>query len=267
MLYLRHFKRFCVAGIFALLLSACGHHAKTSPNTLVVGTISGPETELMEVAQKIAQQRYGLTVKIVEFSDYNLPNEALEDGTLDANVYQHLPYLQAAIKAHGYHIEPIGKTFVYPTGIYSKKYQALKQIPAHGLIAIPNDPSNEARALLLLQRAGLVDLKNNHDTTLSNISRNPKQLRFQELDAAQLPRVLSDVDAAVINTNYAIPAGLSPREALFIESKHSPYANLIVTHHDTEKREQLMLLVKALNSAEVKAKAQQLFGEAAIPAW
>ncbi len=262
------FKRFCVLGFVALLLSACGHHSKSSPDTLVVGTISGPETELMEVAQRVAQQHYGLTVKIVEFSDYNLPNEALEDGTLDANVYQHLPYLQAAIKAHGYHIEPIGKTFVYPTGIYSQKYQSLKQIPAHGLVAIPNDPSNEARALLLLQRAGLIHLKNNSGTTLNNISSNPKQLRFQELDAAQLPRVLSDVDAAVINTNYAIPAGLSPsHEALFIESKSSPYANLIVIHQDSEKREQLMLLVKALNSEEVKIKARQLFGDAAIPAW
>ncbi len=266
MFYLKRIQSVILAGIFTCFLSACGH--QSSPNTLVVGTISGPETELMEVAQKVAQKEYGLNIKIVEFSDYNLPNAALEDGTLDANVYQHLPYLKSAMVSHGYHLEAIGKTFVYPTGIYSEKYKHLKQLPMHAIIAIPNDPSNEARALLLLQRAGLIRLKNSEGSTLASISSNPKQLRFKELDAAQLPRILQDVDATVINTNYAIPAGLSPsRDALFIESKHSPYANLIVIRQNSDKRPQLLQLVKSLNSSAVQSKAQQLFGDAAVPAW
>lgn len=251
-----------ICGIF--ILFGCN---KPTPNTLVVGTIAGPETELVDVAQKVALEKYGLTVKIVEFSDYNLPNEALQDGTLDANVYQHLPYLQAASKAHGYTLEVIGKTFVYPTGIYSTKIKSLRKLPHHAVIALPNDPSNEARALLLLQKAGLITIKNN-DSTLNAITSNPKELRFKELDAAQLPRILADVDAAVINTTFAIPAGLKPtRDALYLENKNSPYANLIVIRQNSDKKERLNLFVKALNSPEVKAKAQQLFGDAAIVAW
>ncbi len=146
--------------------------SKPSPNTLIVGTISGPETELVEVAQKIAHKRYGITIKIVEFNDYNLPNEALQDGSLDANVYQHLPYLQAANAAHGYDLEAIGKTFVYPTGLYSSKIKSLKQLPNQATIALPNDPSNEARALLLLQSAGLITLKN------TQLSIPPLQFRL-----------------------------------------------------------------------------------------
>ncbi|WP_133126827.1 MetQ/NlpA family ABC transporter substrate-binding protein [Legionella nagasakiensis] len=248
-----------------LLLTAC---SKPSPNTLVVGTISGPESELVETAQKVAKDRYGLTVKIIEFSDYNLPNEALQDGSLDANVYQHLPYLEAASQAHGYDLEVIGKTFVYPTGIYSKKFKSLASLPNQAVIAIPNDPSNEARALLLLQKAGLITLKDTRNATVQDIATNPKKLRFKELDAAQLPRVLADVDAAVINTSFAIPAGLNPtKDTLFREGKDSPYANLIVIRRNSTKKPQLELLVKALNSQEVKEKAKDLFGDAAIPAW
>lgn len=208
-----------IFSVFVLLISlvACN---KPSPNTLTVGTIAGPETDLVEVAKDVAQKQYGLTIKIVEFNDYNLPNEALQDGSLDANVYQHLPYLQAAIKAHGYNLEPIGKTFVYPTGIYSHKIKSLTQLPERGTVAIPNDPSNEARALLLLQKAGLIDLKNASLATVADITNNPKHLVIKELDAAQLPRILDDVDAAVINTTFAIPAGLSPsRDAILLKVK------------------------------------------------
>lgn len=250
---------------FFSLLGGCN---PPSPNTIMVGTISGPETELVEVAQKVAHERYGLDVKIIEFNDYNLPNEALQDGSLDVNVYQHLPYLQAASKAHGYHLEVLGKTFVYPTGIYSTKIKSLQHLPDHALVAIPNDPSNEARALLLLQKAKLITLHTQQNASLQDIASNPKKLRFTELDAAQLPRILADVDAAIINTTFAIPAGLNPaRDALLIEGKDSPYANLIVIRQNSTKKPQLELFVKALNSPEVKAKAHELFGDAAIPAW
>jgi D-methionine transport system substrate-binding protein len=246
-------------------LTAC---SKPSPNTLTIGTIAGPETELIETAKLVAEQQYGLKIKIIAFNDYNLPNEALQDGSLDANVYQHLPYLDAAIKAHGYNLQAIGKTFVYPMGMYSNKLHSLNDLPEKALIALPNDPSNEMRALLLLQKAGLITLKNTTLSNLQDIASNPHHLIFKEMDAAQLPRVLPDVSLALINTNFALPAGLSPaKNALFTEDKDSPYANIIVIKSDSLKKPQLLLFVKALNSKEVKDKAQLLFGDAAIPAW
>lgn len=256
-----------ITTVFLLLgLISCG---KPSKDSLVIGTIAGPETELVEAAKEVAHTKYGLDVKIVEFNDYNLPNEALQDGSLDGNVYQHLPYLEAAVKAHGYQIEPLAKTFLYPAGIYSAKIKSLKDLPEHAIIAIPNDPSNEARALLLLQTAGLITLKkDSHSATLADIDTNPAQLQIKELDAAQLPRILGDVQAAVINTNFAIPAGLSPaKDALLIENKDSPYANLIVIRLDSAKKAQMEKFVQAFQSEEVKAKAKSLFGGAAIPAW
>ena len=247
------------------LLAGCN---KPDPNVIVVGTIAGPETELVDVAQQVAKKKYGQTIKIVEFNDYNLPNEALNDGALDANVYQHLPYLEAASAARHYNFEVIGKTFVYPTGLYSKHHKTLEELPQNAIIAIPNDPSNEARALLLLSQAGLITMSLNTSSNLKDITSNPKNLRFKELDAAQLPRIVGDVDAAIINTNYAVPAGLDlNNDALFIENKHSPYANIIVIRSNSTKKDQLKLFVKALNSPEVQQKAQELFGQAAIPAW
>ncbi|EHL31671.1 MetQ/NlpA family ABC transporter substrate-binding protein [Legionella drancourtii] len=246
-------------------LVACN---KPSPNTLVIGTIAGPETELIETAKTVAKNKYDVDIKIIAFNDYNLPNEALQDGSLDANVYQHLPYLQAAIKAHNYNLEAIGKTFVYPVGIYSKKFKTLNELPEKAVIAVPNDPSNEMRALQLLEKAHLITLKETNNTGLQDIATNPHNLQFKEMDAAQLPRVLPDVDAAVINTTFALPAGLTPsRDALFTEDKDSPYANIIVIRRDSPKKAQLELFVKALNSDEVKEKAKTLFDDAAIPAW
>lgn len=256
-----------ILSLFVLILSLLSC-SKPSPNVLTVGTIAGPETDLVEVAKDVALKQYGLDIKIVEFNDYNLPNEALDDGSLDANIYQHLPYLKAAMKAHGYNLEVIGKTFVYPAGIYSNKIKSLNKLPDKAIIAIPNDPSNEARALILLQKAGLITLKNSNTASVADIANNPKHLNFKELDAAQLPRVLADVDAAVINTTFAIPAGLSPsRDAIYIEGKDSPYANLIVIRRDSPKKPQLEQFVKAMNSPEVQAKAKELFGDGAIPAW
>ncbi|KTD41715.1 MetQ/NlpA family ABC transporter substrate-binding protein [Legionella parisiensis] len=251
--------------VLLLSLVACN---KPSPNTLVIGTIAGPETDLVETAKEVAKNKYDLNIRIVTFNDYNLPNEALQDGSLDANVYQHFPYLNAAVKAHGYTLEAIGRTFVYPMGIYSKKYTSLQQLPEKAVIALPNDPSNEMRALQLLEKAQLITLKPSENTGLKDIATNPHNLQFKEMDAAQLPRVLPDVDAAVINTTFALPAGLNPsRDALFTEDKSSPYANIIVIHSNSPKKEQLELFVKALNSEEVKEKAKTLFGDSAIPAW
>lgn len=261
--------RFIRCLILPLLVScliAC--QQPPSPNTLTIGTIAGPESDLVRVAKTVAHDKYDLNIRVVEFSDYNLPNAALNDGSIDANVYQHLPYLEASIKAHHYLIEPIGRTFLFPAGLYSQKTKSLEALPDRARIAIPNDPSNEARALRLLVEAKLITLNESPTPSVQDIIENPKKIRIKTLDAAQLPRILPDVDAAVINTTFAIPAGLNPsRDALISESQDSPYANLVVIQTNTKKRAQLEHFVEALHSDAVKAKAQQLFGNAAIIAW
>ncbi len=257
-----------ILGLITLCLSliACGK--PSDPNTLKVGAIAGPEAELVQLAGEVAHQSFGLTVKVVEFNDYNLPNAALEDGSLDANVYQHMPYLQGAIKAHDYHLEPIGKTFIYPMAVYSNRFKTIAALPERAIVAIPNDPSNESRALLLLAKADLIELKPTQQANIHDIVKNPKHLQLKELDAAQLPRVLNDVDAAVINTTYAMPAGLThSHDAIFIEDKDSPYVNLIVVKKNNPKMKQLKQLIHAFHSQQVQDKAKELFGESAVAAW
>lgn len=254
-----------LSGLF--FLTACG---SSDNNTLKIGTISGPETELMEIAKQTAHGKYHLAVKIIEFTDYIQPNAALNDGSIDANMFQHQAYLNQQIKDHHYNLISIGKTFVYPMGIYSSKYKTLTELPAKATIAIPNDPSNEGRALLLLQKTGLIQLKNNAGlyATPSDIQKNPKQIKFTELDAAQLARSLPDVDAAVINTNYAVPAGLSPKkDAITHEDANSPYANVIVIRADRKNDPRMKQLVAAIQSAEVEEGAKKIFNDQAIRAW
>lgn len=259
-----YFKKSLVL-IFSIVLLACKPQPKAD---IVVGTIAGPETELAKVAQQVAKTQYGLEVKIMEFSDYNLPNEALADGSLDMNIYQHQPFLQDSIRARHYPLSILGKTFIYPMGIYSHRYKNLQDLPTSAMIAIPNDPSNQTRALMLLQASGLITLPTKDTFTIHDIQSNPKKLQIKELDAAQLPRTLLDVDAAVINTSFAIPAGLSPsRDAIFLESKDSPYANLIVVRTENLDNKNLKNFVEAMHSQAVIEKAQKLFGDAAIPAW
>ncbi len=254
-----------IAFISLLLLSAC---QKESPNTLVIGTIAGPETELVEIAAQVAEHDDGLHIKIVEFNDYNLPNQALNDGSLDVNVYQHAPYLKAAIAAHHYQLVAVGKTFLYPIGLYSRRIHALDELPQRAIIALPNDPSNQTRALKLLAFAHLIRLNDSNAPGIHDILDNPHQFRFKELDAAILPHTLQDVDAAVINTNFAIPAGLNPaRDALLLEDRQSPYANLIVMKQGSSKQIQIKQFVHALHSEPVMQRARELFPGAALPAW
>lgn len=248
-----------------LLLTGCN---PSTQDTLVIGTIAGPETDLVRTAAVVAQKRYGLKTKIIEFNDYNLPNEALNDGSLDANIYQHLPYLKMAKKMRHYAIEPLGKTFLYPVGVYSKRYTSMNSLPNGATIAIPNDPSNEARALILLQQAKYITLNEKNVPSVRDISANPHQFHFKSMDAAQLPRILSDVDAAIINTTFALPAGLSPtKDAILLESTDSPYVNLMVIKEHATKKAQLEKFLQAFHSDEVKTQATQIFKDAAIPAW
>lgn len=251
----------------ALFVSACQQHDK---NTLRIGTISGPETELMQTAKAVAKKQFGLNLEIVEFTDYLEPNAALNDGSIDANMFQHQPYLDQQIKDRKYQLVSIGKTFVYPMGIYSAKIKSLQAVPVGAMVALPNDPSNEGRALMLLEKAKLIKIKNGVGLYAmpEDIIENPKQLKFKELDAAQIARSMPDVDLAIINTNYAIPAGLTPRkDALFIEGKDSPYANVIVIRKDEVNDPRMKQLVAALQSNAVLKATQQIFNGQAIVAW
>ncbi len=254
--------------MFVLFVSGCSS-SKESSDQIRVGVIAGPESQLLDVAKEVALKKYGLHIKVVDFSDYVTPNTALAEGAIDANAYQHLPYLEAQIKARGYKMVPVGKTFLYPMGLYSKTLKNISELQNGAQIAVPNDPSNEARALLLLQKAGLLELKSGVGTnaTLQDIAKNPKNFKIVELDAAEVPRALADVSLAAINTNFVISAGLTPKDALFLESTDSPYTNLIVVREGDQDLPKVKDLVKAYQSPEVEAEAKKLFGDSAIPGW
>lgn len=256
--------------LITLSLHACSQKQR-SANEIYIGTIAGPESDLVKIAQQVAKQKYDLNIKVIEFEDYNTPNTALAEGSIDANMFQHQRYLDFVVAHKKLAIQSIGKTFIYPMGGYSKKYSTIGQLPEKATIAIPNDPSNSERALKLLAEANLISLKaSGQEQTigLKNITANPKQFAFKELDAAQLPRVLDDVDLAIINTNYAIPAGLKPkRDALIIESNKSPYANIVAVRTKEVDELKYQQLMNALNSPEVLDKANTLFEGQVIPAW
>jgi len=242
---------------------------KDSNPVIKVGVMSGWQQSLMQTAQQVAKNKYHLTIQVVPFSDYVQPNVALVNNSIDANIFQHQPYLNAQIKAHQYNIKSIGKTFVYPMGFYSTQIHTLSALPNNALIALPNDPSNQARALLLLQTAGLIRLQPNakESATLADIIKNDKQLRFITLDAAQLPRSLNDVTMAAITNDYLRPAGLSISDAILKENSTSSYANIIAARAD-DKRAILQELVAVMHSPQVYSQTQQLFPNgAAIKAW
>lgn len=255
-------------GLLSLsLLPGCEH--KKDPNTIKVGIIDGPETALWEMAQSHAKQHYGLNIKLVKFSDYTVPNEALSNGDIDANAFQHQPFLDAQIKDRGYKLMAMAPTFIFPMAMYSNKITKLDQIKQGDHIAIPNDPSNEARALLLLQSGHLIELRKGAGThaTVADIAHNPKQLRITEIDAAQLPRVLPDVTASIITDDYAQPAKLQPRNALLVESKDSPYMNIIAIRPADKNKANIKHLVASFQTDAIKAKASELSHGYAVAGW
>ena len=250
-----------LAAVFAL---------NTHADTLKVGAMSGPESSLIEAAAKVARQNYGLDVTIVTFDDYVTPNVALNDGALDLNSFQHKPYLEMMNKDRGFHLVAIGNTFIYPIGGYSKKIQAMKDLEDGARIAIPNDPSNEGRTLILLDRKGLIKLKDNAKLTASlmDIAANPHRYDFIEIDAAQLPRMLDEVDLAFINSGYAVAAGLDPStDPLIVEDKDSPYVNIIAAREDNKDDTKVRQFVAAYHSEQVEDAARAVFKRGAIKAW
>ncbi|MGE4454698.1 MAG: MetQ/NlpA family ABC transporter substrate-binding protein [Sphaerochaeta sp.] len=239
--------------LLALSLFAAGTKEEADSNTLVVGATPEPHAAFLElVVEDLADQ--GITLKIQEFTDYVTPNEALESGELDANFFQHIPYLESFNKERGYHLVNAGGIHVEPFALYSEQYDSIADLPKGASIAIPNDPTNEGRALLLLQSAGLLTLASEAglEATPLDIADNPKNLSFREIEAASLPRVLSDVDAAIINGNYAIPAGLiATRDGLLVEGADSPYVNVIAVKEGRENDKAIVALVEALRSNKI----------------
>ena len=236
---------------------------------LKVGVTAGPHAQILDVVKKVAE-RDGLKLQVIEFNDYVQPNAALANGDLDINSYQHQPYLDTTVKDRGYKLVSIAQTVTFPIGLYSKKVKTLDQIPSGGRIAIPNDPTNGGRALLLLEGKGLIKLKPDAGlkATPIDIVDNPKKLKIVELDAAQLPRALDEVDAAAVNTNYALPAGLVPtRDAIALEDPRSPYANVIAVRAQDKDNPAYKKFVKAYHSDEVKQFIAKEFKGSLIPAW
>ncbi|TKI05882.1 MetQ/NlpA family lipoprotein [Martelella alba] len=254
-----------------LALAGCGQDKK-DPNHIKVGVIVGAEQQVAEVAQKVAKEKYGLDVELVTFNDYVLPNEALSKGDIDVNAFQHKPYLDQQIKDRGYKLVPVGNTFVYPIAGYSKQIHSLSELKDGSQVALPNDPTNLGRSLLLLQKVGLIKLKDGVglQPTVLDVVDNPKHLKLVELEAPQLPRSLDDqqIALAIINTTYASQIGLTPtKDGLFVEDKDSPYVNLIVAREDNKNAENVKKFVKAYESDEVSEAANKIFNGGAVKGW
>lgn len=257
--------RFGSAAFAAALLAMPALAAET----VRIGVTPGTHEQVMEVVRDIAKEK-GLDLQILTFSDYVLPNQALAAGDLDANSFQHRPYLDQQIADRGYDLVVAATNFIEPMGIYSRSYQKLEELPEGVQIAIPNDPSNGGRALLLLQEKGLIKVDPARGLTpgILDITENPRDLDFVEIDAAQLPRALPDVAAAAINTNYALEAGLNPLEdAIAIESPQSPYANLIVVRREDESAPWVAALVESYQNDRVRDFIIETFDGAVVPAF
>jgi D-methionine transport system substrate-binding protein len=251
--------------VLGLVQPALASGKKDAQTVLKVGATPVPHAELLNLVKSdLAGQ--GIDLQVIEFTDYVLPNSGLVAGDLDANYFQHLPYLQSneewnskLATAFGVHIEPFG--------LYSNKYKNIADLPNNATIAIPNDPSNGGRALLLLAAKGIITLRAGAGVTATplDITANPKNLKFQELEAAQLPRSLPDVDAAAINGNYALEAGINPaKDSLIIEGGDSPYTNYVVIRKGSENDARISALKQALLSQKVRDYINQTWSDGSV---
>ena len=248
-----------------LLLGGIAH----AQETIRIAVTAGPHAQIAEVAKRVAE-RDGLILKIVEFQDYIQPNAALDAGDVEANSYQHLPFLESQIKARGYKISSIGYTVTFPMGFYSKRVKSFAELKPGARVGIQNDPSNSGRALQLLQKYGVIKLKPNAgiSATVADVIDNPKKIEIIQVEAAQLPRSLDDLDAAAINTNYAVQAGLVPtRDAIAIEDAKNPYANLLAVRAADKDKPWVAKLVRAFQSPEVKTLVESSFSGSMVPAF
>jgi len=260
-------RRAALAAGFALALAA-GPALAQQNQVLRIGVSPGPHAEILEKVKPLLAKK-NIELKITEFSDYVVPNQALDAGELDANSFQHEPYLDNQVKDRGYKIVKVGLTVNFPIGIYSTKYKSWGEIPDGATIAIPNDPTNGGRILLLLQDKGVIKLKEGvgFKPTPLDIVANPKKLKILELEAAQTPRSLADVAAAAINTNYAVDAKIDPASAILREDAKGPYVNLIVVRAVDKDKPWVKELLEAYHTPEIKAFITERFKGAVLASW
>lgn len=257
-----------IAGLLVLSFVGCGQN-KSNENLIRIGVSPEPHAKIIELI-KDDLEKQGIKVEIIEFTDYVKPNLALAEGELDANFFQHEPHMNNFKEENNIDIVSIGAVHVEPMGLYSSKYSSIDELKDNCEIAIPNDPTNGGRALLLLQKYGLIKLRDGVGilATENDIIENPKNIKFVPLEAAQLPRVLDDVDGAVINGNYALEAGLVPtRDALILEDKDSPYANIVAVRAGEENQEKFKKLMEALHSEKVRKFIEENYNGGVIPAF
>ena len=258
----------------AVVVAGCGGgDKKDAPAekkvTLKVGATAVPHAEILNDIKPLLAKE-GVDLQVIEFSDYVKPNLALNDKELDANFFQHEPYLDTFVSERKLELISAGKVHIEPMGIYSKKIKTLNDIPNGAKIAIPNDPSNGGRALALLESAKLLKLKDGVGVkaTIGDITQNEKKLQIVEIEAALLPRSMDDTDLSVINSNFAMEAKLNPvKDSLFTEPKESPYANIVAVRKGDEKRPEIQKLMKALQSPEVKKFIEEKYKGAVVPAF
>lgn len=264
----------CAAAAFAL--AGCGDDKAKAPagktaaaeTTITVGATPVPHADILNfIAPEMKKQ--GVTLKVLEFSDYVKPNMALADKEIDANFFQHKPYLDSFSKERGLKLSSLVAVHIEPMGVYSKKFKDVKNIPDGAKIAIPNDPTNGGRALKVLADAGFFGLKDGVGVngTPADIVNNAKNVKILEMEAAVLPRTLDDVDFAVINSNFALSVGLNPtKDSLFTESKDSPYANVVAVRSD-DNREALTKLKTVITSPAVRDFILEKYKGSVVPAF
>lgn len=265
------------AGLAALAAAAVGLSALATAapsfaqdkSSIKVGIISGEDEDVWRVVTAEAAKN-GLTIETVVFNDYTQPNEALERGEIDANAFQHQPYLDNQIKTQGYHIVPVGFTAVWPIGLYSKKHASVAELPEGAVVGVPNDPSNEGRALHVLQNEGLIKLKDGTGilATIADIEENPRKIEIKELDAGVIGRSVEDLDAAVVNTDWALKSGLTVENRIAQEPvADNPYRNFIAVKAGSENEPWVKTLVASYQNDTVKAEFDRVYKGTGISAY
>lgn len=263
------------AGVLALSLAACGNGENEAGGKgnkeLVVGASNVPHAFILEEAKPLLKKE-GIDLKIVKFQDYVLPNKALESKELDANYFQHIPYLESQMKENGYKFENAGGIHIEPIGVYSQKYKSLDDLPKGGTIIMSSSVADHGRMLSLLQQEGLIKIAEGVDptvATIKDIAENPKKLKFRaDVEAGLLPKVYQNKegDAVLINTNYAIDAGLNPmKDAIALEGKESPYVNIIAVREGDKDKKEIKALVKVLHSKEIQDFIIEKYEGAVVP--
>lgn len=237
--------------------------------SIKVGIMSGEDEDVWRVVTSEAAKK-GLKIETITFNDYTQPNEALERGEIDANAFQHQPYLDNQIKQNGYHIVRVGYTGVWPIGLYSKKHKSVAELPEGAVIGVPNDPSNEGRALRILQNEGLIKLKDGTGilATIADVAENPKNIEIKELDAGIVGRSIDDLDAGVVNTDWALKSGLSPAERVAQEPiADNPYRNFIAVKEENKDADWVKTLVSSYQNDTVKAEFDKVYKGTGLSAY